>query len=127
MKQTDTILSIHAGDSECTAAPEPTVDEVLRPYERSVMSRHLDAIGLGMVEAIANDEARYTYQGLSRDWSSAEFRNLLESALRDYVNFQQGWTCVAVLIDELDTGRQHPAHNDPHQRIVVIAERVNLP
>ena len=113
--------------------PIETTGTKMAPYERVIASRHLDAIGMGMMEAVANDDRTFSYVDTSRDWSSDAHKATLYALLRDYVNYQEGWTCTMVWIEEYDTRQDlpynntHPGYADPHQRIVVVAERVNLP
>lgn len=129
MKQIDVFPRLlDAGATQATAEAE---DEIT--FERAVAAHHLNTIGMGMVEAIANGGRTYTYEELSRDWSTTEMQRMLEAVLRDYVNYQEGWTCAVAWVGEYDTSQdlpyndRNPAYRDPHQRIVVVAERVSLP
>jgi hypothetical protein len=122
---------LHVGQSPDTLTEAPEV--TMASYERVTASRHLDAIGMGMMEAVANGDSTFSYVDTSRDWSSDAHKATLYALLRDYVNYQEGWTCTMVWIEEYNTRQDlpynntHPGYADPHQRIVVIAERVNLP
>jgi hypothetical protein len=126
MKSVDVLQSTSGVGAEQT-------ETVLLSFERAVAARHLDIIGMGLMEALANGDAAYAYDDLSRDWSTPQTRSMLETVLRDYVNYQEGWVCTTVWIGEYDTGRdlpyndRNPAYRDPHQRVVVVAERVTLP
>jgi hypothetical protein len=48
---------LHVGQSPDTLTEAPEV--TMASYERVTASRHLDAIGMGMMEAVANGDSFY--------------------------------------------------------------------